>query len=149
MMISGNLASAYISGSHESSYEVLMWVRVMCGLGSGSLAAIINIALSKTQNSDRAFAYLLFAQLSFSALGIYLFPNVIASVGSVNVIFMCSQDCAYWFLLQHLYGLESCLFRSRPSHHLLIRHRRAVSSFCFLCAQCSFSTLARMRCGRF
>ncbi|PKF76490.1 hypothetical protein CW749_26555 [Vibrio sp. vnigr-6D03] len=87
MMISGNLASAYISGSHESSYEVLMWVRVMCGLGSGSLAAIINIALSKAQNSDRAFAYLLFAQLSFSALGIYLFPNFIASVGSVNVIF--------------------------------------------------------------
>ncbi|MBD1558281.1 MFS transporter [Vibrio sp. S9_S30] len=86
-MIVGNLVSAYVSSGHAHSYEMLMWVRVIGGLGSGSLAAIINIALSKAQNSDRAFAYLLFAQLSFSALGIYLFPDIIASVGSVNVIF--------------------------------------------------------------
>lgn len=97
-IIVANLSSAYLSSNILASYDLLMWVRVICGLGSGSLAAIINVALSRAQNSERAFAYLLFAQLSFSALGIYLFPDIIAALGSVDVVFyVLSALCVLLF----------------------------------------------------
>ena len=75
-IIIGNCASAALYGS-----EVLPYIRILSGLGSGLAVAALGAAAASFRNPDRLFATFLSVNMTVVALFLVLLPQVISVAG--------------------------------------------------------------------
>ena len=80
IVVSANIASAFLG-----SYETLLFMRLISGLGEGLALGIANAAIGLTRNPDRIFGFFVFSALTFSAVSLFFLPYVLIPWGSSGV----------------------------------------------------------------
>lgn len=78
LVVTANAASALFT-----QYSVLFGIRILAGIGAGTLLALTNSGLSHARDPDRTVGLYMFVVLLFASVAYYVFPRVIESSGMV------------------------------------------------------------------
>jgi predicted MFS family arabinose efflux permease len=94
----GNLAS--LATSELVPFAIL---RFVVGLGSGGLVSLSFTIIGLTRLTDRNFGYLIMGVLTYGALGLWVMPTALATLGMTGVIlFFALLGASGWPWVRHL-----------------------------------------------
>lgn len=74
-------ACDFLSGYMGDNIYLFMIVRALAGLGQGAAYTAVMSSIARTDDPDRGYGMLMTMQFSISALGLYLMPVILPSVG--------------------------------------------------------------------
>ncbi|MBT8220823.1 MAG: MFS transporter [Bacteroidia bacterium] len=92
--IIGNLSSL-----NTTSYIVLMFSRVVCGIGEGGLAALAMAGIGASVNPEKNMSIFLFILTAISVVGLFVLPNWTSTYGAVPIFLLFIGLFVFLFIL--------------------------------------------------
>lgn len=133
LFVVGNLASMTWPG-----FLPLAGSRFAAGLGAGGLISLTFTILGLTRHPDRNFGLLITAVLSYGAVGLWLVPILLASIGMQGILlFFTVFSASGWFAIGYLpaSGVLGAQLAAATSLSTALRWVAVVAMFAFFLAE--------------